>query len=338
MPLDDPALAARQQALRKRAEVVVYTPGRVDGRPITLNVVPDGFADMNAADREQTARQAARSLGDMLGYGETGAGASKTSILVKAVELLSVDGRVTLDMLVEYVHEQDPALVNAVGALSATRFKQLAEDLQTLKINRARLFPENGDPLDGDALFGRGAYANSGKTRLSVVSTKFLGDNQEVQFWVAQLLLELGRWTSKNPSRNLQAVVLFDEADLYLPASSKPATKEPMESLLKRGRSTGVGVFLATQSPGDFDYKCRENLNTWLVGKVKEDTAIKKMKPMLSEFKLDVSSKLAAQETGQFFLVYKGEVAQVQSGRSVVETEQVSEQQILDLAAGRSGT
>ena len=53
--------------------------------------------------------------------------------------------------------------------------------------------------------------------------------------------------------------------------TSKPATKEPMENLLKRARSAGLGVLLATQSPGDFDYKCRENINTWFVGKIKED-------------------------------------------------------------------
>jgi hypothetical protein len=29
-----------------------------------------------------------------------------------------------------------------------------------------------------------------------------------------------------------------------------------------RARSAGVGVFLATQSPGDFDYKCKENVRT----------------------------------------------------------------------------
>ena len=46
---------------------------------------------------------------------------------------------------------------------------------------------------------------------------------------------------------------MFDEADLYLPAQSKPATKAPMEGLLKRARAAGIGLMLATQSPGDLD-------------------------------------------------------------------------------------
>ena len=109
-------------------------------------------------------------------------------------------------------------------------------------------------------------------------------------FWVAQLLMTLGRWISKSPAvdGSLQAVILFDEADLYLPAVRQPATKEPMEHLLKRARSAGLGLLLATQSPGDFDYKCRDNIRTWFVGQVKEANSIAKMKPMLSDCRVDV--------------------------------------------------
>src|SRR5207253_10839242 len=132
-------------------------------------------------------------------------------------------------------------------------------------------------------------------------STKFLGTNQDVQFWVAQLLMTLGRWISRSPARDgaLQAVVLFDEADLYLPAVRQPATKEPMENLLKRARSAGLGLLLATQSPGDFDYKCRDNVRTWFVGRVKEAVAIQKLKPMFAESRIDPVGRRATQGAGR---------------------------------------
>jgi hypothetical protein len=115
-----------------------------------------------------------------------------------------------------------------------------------------------------------------------LISTRFLGDAAGVDFWVSQLLAAVSRWCVKSPQPRLQALLLFDEADVYLPAGTKqPATKGPMEDLLKRARSAGVGVFLATQSPGDFDYKCKENMRTWLIGPVKEPRAIEKLKPML---------------------------------------------------------
>ena len=244
----DSTLADRQKALREVIDVALFTPGHADGRPMTLPVVPEQMQEMNSVDRQMTARQAAHSLGAMMGYGTTGTNGARTAILVKAIELLAAEGeRVTLQSLIDYVHEQDPSLINAIGALQPKLFTKLVEDLQTQKINRANLFPHQGDPLDADALFGLGPYARPGKTRLSVISTKFLGSDDEAQFWVAQLLMELARWMSKNPSDALQSVVLFDEADLYLPATSKPATKEPMENLLKRARSAGLGLMLACE-------------------------------------------------------------------------------------------
>lgn len=329
----DLKLIDRQQALRDVLHIDLYTPGRIDGRPITLPIVPERFQEMNSADRQQIARHAAQSLAAMMGYGPTGSNASRTAILVKAIELLAADlDRVTLQSLIDCIHNQDPGLINAIGVLQSKLFERLVDDLQTLQINRASLFPETGDALDAEALFGLGSHRISGKTQLSIISTKFLGSHAEVQFWVAQLLLELGRWMSKNPSDGLQAVVLLDEADLYLPAVGKPATKEPMENLLKRARSAGLGIMLATQSPGDFDYKCRENINAWFIGKIKEDTAIKKMQPMLSECKQNVSAELPRQEAGEFFLVQSAEAHAIQSDRSAIETEQVPEDQILEYA------
>ena len=101
---------------------------------------------------------------------------------------------------------------------------------------------------------------------------------------------------------------MFDEADLYLPAVRQPPTKEPMENLLRRARSAGLGLLLATQSPGDFDYKCRDNIRTWFVGQVKEANSLAKMKPMLSECRVDVAARLPGQSTGQFHLIRDGDV------------------------------
>ena len=105
-----------------------------------------------------------------------------------------------------------------------------------------------------------------------------------------------------------------------------------MEDLLKRARSAGLGLLLATQSPGDFDYKCRDNIRTWFVGRVKEPTALAKMKPMLSECRVDVAARLPAQETGEFHLIRDGEVNGLRAAPSIMATEQLPEGEILDLA------
>ena len=105
-----------------------------------------------------------------------------------------------------------------------------------------------------------------------------------------------------------------------------------MEDLLKRARSAGLGLLLATQSPGDFDYKCRDNIRAWFVGRVKEPTALAKMKPMLSDCRVDVAARLPTQETGEFHLIRDGNVTSLRAAPSIMLTEQLPEQEILELA------
>jgi hypothetical protein len=275
----------------------------------------------------------------MMGY-KSKAPDPKVVILQKAIEALAaVPGQsVTAKALQKLVADRDDALTARFdGQYEDKFFKALATDLLTLSHQHRRLL-EGDEALDIDALLGRGPGAAAGKTRLAVVSTQFLGDPGTVDFWVSQFLLAVDRWRAKNPAPEgrLQAAFLFDEADLYLPAVGKPATKGPMEGLLKRARSAGIGLFLATQSPGDFDYKCRDQVQTWAVGRVKEPVAIAKLRPVL-EARPGAADRLAEQAAGEFFLAREGgDVVPVRADRNLIPTEQLPEDRVLDLArAGR---
>ena len=175
----------------------------------------------------------------MMNYGERQRDQSCLAILRKAIELLSTENpatAVSIKALTDFIAEKDRGLVDAVGRLDLKLFDTLVQDLEVLRLNQGDMLSAEGEPLEIEALLGKGAHQSPGKTRLSIISTKFLGTNQDVQFWVAQFLMTLARWISRSPAPagTLQAVVLFDEADLYLPAVRQPATKEPMEHLLKR--------------------------------------------------------------------------------------------------------
>ena len=336
-PVDDPDVTVRRERLRAALEVAVYTPGNPQGRPLSIAIAPAGLGRLGSFERGQVARYAASGLAGMMIYGANRSDQARRAILASAIESLAQvepDSTVTLGPLIEYIAEKDPGLVNAVGRLDLKLFDTLVNDLETLRLSRGEFLAAAGEPLDPEALLGLGRHARPGKTRLTLISTKFLGANQDVQFWIAQLLVALGRWASRSPSPSgrLQAVVLFDEADLYLPAQRQPPTKEPMEDLLRRARSAGVGLLLATQSPGDFDYKCRDNIRAWFVGRVKEPTALAKMKPMLSECRVDVAAKLPAQETGQFHLIRDGSASSLLANPSLMPTEQLPEWEILEIA------
>ena len=328
-------LTHRRDQLRERIEVAVFTPGNPGGRSLSIPLVPLGMEQLPHWEREHLATYAAYALGAMMGYKDRGQDSSRVAILKQAIALLTtgdVAAALTLDELVDFVAGPDPALLAAMGQLDVKLCRRLVNDLETLRINKSKLLSTAGEPLDTERLLGLGEHARPGRTRLSIISTKFLGDNAHVEFWVAQLLLELTRWASKHPSPRLQAVLLLDEADLYLPAQRKPPTKEPMENLLKRARSAGIGVLLASQSPGDFDYRCRDNVHTWFLGRITQQTSLAKMKPLLSDCRTDIAGKLPTQQTGQFQVVRDGIVVSLRSDRSLLTTEQLSEEEILKLA------
>jgi hypothetical protein len=336
----DPTRAAKRKTLRDRIDVAVFTPGSAQGRPLALPIAPPDLGQLPEAEREQLCKYAATALAGMMGYRLKGID-PKIAILGKAIEVLAgLPGRqVTVRGLQKLIEDQDESLVLAVGGFDGRHYKKLAEDLLALSLQRQQLLEGQGETLDLDRLLCRGAHAIPGKVRLAVINTQFLGGPDAVEFWIAQFLITVGRWATRtaSPEGKLQAVFLFDEADQYLPATRQPATKGPMENLLRRARSAGIGLFLATQSPGDFDYKCRDQIRLWLIGRVKEQVAITKLKPMLESGRVDAAAKLPGQATGNFYLVREGEVAPVAIERSLIETAQLPESRILELARTAAG-
>ena len=243
-----------------------------------------------------------------------------------------------LGPLINYVAEKDPGLVNAVG-----RPRPSSSSTSSSTIWRpcgragASSWSPQGEPLDPDKALlsrARAAMPGSGKTRMSIISTKFLGATQDIQFWVSQFLVELELAGRAGPRpAGCRRSCSSTRPTLYLPAQRQPPTKGPMEDLLElRPAAAGVGLLLATQSPGDFDYKCRDNIRAWFVGRVKEETALAKMKPMLSDCRLDVAARLPTQETGEFHLIRDGNVTSLRAAPSIMRTDQLPEQEILELA------
>lgn len=335
-PAPSHAAAARRDALRKGIEVAVYTPGAPAGRNLSISIAPDDLGSLPAHEREQQARQAAAALGEMLGLRARSRKDEQARVLLgKAIEVLAAyqpDRPMTLEALLDFVGKKDPTLVAAIGALDAKGFDRLAEDLQTLLLRNGGLFANDGERLDVVELLGLGRRGP--RPRLSILSTKFLGDDANVLFWIARLLSSIGQQLSKHPADGLQAVLMLDEADIYLPASSKPATKEPMENLLKRARSAGLGVFLSTQNPGDLDYRCRDNISTWFVGSVRGQTSLNKLGPLLERHK-GVMERIPAQGPGEFYLLTSESALAMRAARNLVPASQLSEGAILSAAGLR---
>lgn len=333
---------ADREKLADAIDVAVYTPGRSSGRPISITLLPTGMNELPEHEQTLLANLSSAALGDMLHLKNSATHQKQSGTLSVALRILGSRSshEVTLSDLIAFLEDEDAELTDLTQRMdpSGKIRRDLVAQLDSLRFRNSALFEGGGESLRMDALLGIGPYARDGRTRLSVIYTGFLGDNENILFWVAQFLSEALRFCQRNPNDELQAVVMFDEADLYIPANAKPATAEPLQSLLKRARSAGLGMMLATQSPGDLDYKSRDQITSWFIGRVREDTALRKLKAAFqSESGLDAATALPGQTVGEFHLVQEGVVRPMKAQRSLIQAEQVPFDRIEQLARETKG-
>lgn len=331
-----------REKLADAIDVAVYTPGRASGRPISITLLPNGINELPEHEQQLLANMSAAALGDMLHLKNSATHQKQSGTLSVALRILGSrhSREVTLADLIGLLEDEDPELTDLTQRMdpSGRIRRDLVAQLDSLRHRNSVLFEGGGEPLRMDSLLGLGPFARQGRTRLSIIYTGFLGDNENILFWVSQFLSEALRFCQRNPNDELQAVVMFDEADLYIPANSKPATAEPLQSLLKRARSAGLGIMLATQSPGDLDYKSRDQITSWFIGRVREDTALRKLKAAFqSESGLDPAAVLPGQTVGEFHLVQEGLVRSMKAQRSLIEAEQVPFDRIEQLSRETKG-
>jgi GTPase SAR1 family protein len=339
---ESPERRAEREKLADAIDVAVYTPGRASGRPISITLLPTGINELPDHEQQLLANLSAAALGEMLHLKNSATHQKQSGVLAVALRILGAlsTSEVTLADLIHLLEDEHPELSDQTQRMdpSGKLRRDLVAQLDSLRLRNSALFEGGGESLRMDSLLGLGKYQRPNKTRLSVIYTGFLGDNENILFWVSQFLSEALRFCQRNPNDELQAVVMFDEADLYIPANSKPATAEPLQSLLKRARSAGLGMMLATQSPGDLDYKSRDQITSWFIGRVREDTALRKLKAAFqSESGLDPATSLPGQTVGEFHLVQEGLVRPMKAQRSLIGAEQVPFDRIEQLAAETRG-
>jgi DNA helicase HerA-like ATPase len=331
-----------REKLADAIDVAVFTPGRASGRPISITLLPNGINELPDHEQQLLANLSAAALGEMLHLKNSATHQKQSGTLSVALRILGSrhSREVTLTDLIHLLEDEDPELSDLTQRMdpSGKIRRDLVAQLDSLRHRNSALFEAGGESLRMESLLGLGRYAREGRTRLSIIYTGFLGDNENILFWVSQFLSEALRFCQRNPNDELQAVVMFDEADLYIPANAKPATAEPQQSLLKRARSAGLGMMLATQSPGDLDYKSRDQITSWFIGRVREDTALRKLKAAFqSESGLEPAAVLPGQTVGEFHLVQEGLVRPMKAQRSLITAEQVPFDRIEQLARETKG-
>jgi DNA helicase HerA-like ATPase len=319
--------------LQRQAMVSLFTPGKTAGRPLALRLLPQDYASLDEDERSEASRSAAEALAQMLGMKDNATDRERREVLRQAIDEIGrqADRPLDLPSLIDGLATDHQGLLDRLLRLDPrSRHRQrLIPMLEQLRLSRGYLFSSDGDQLDFANLI---RPSTSDRARLAVISLAFIPDLGDQQFFVSRLLAEARRFCRTRPSKSLQVLLVLDEADVFMPATSKPATKEPLLDLLRRARSGGMGIVIGTQSPGDLDYKGRDNITTWALGRIQDNTALEKIKFAGEGTAFDIRTLLPRFSAGRFLVRTDGTASEVQAYRSLVETTQVAEERILELA------
>ena len=265
----------RMRWLKAAARYSIYTPGSDAGLPISimasLRAPREGWNANVEANREKI-NGIVTALLALVGR-DAQPVQDKEHVLVSNIfEYAWQRGQdLTLEQIILQVQKPpfDKLGVFPINDYIGEKVRQkLAMDLNNIVAAPSFQSWLNGDPMDIQNLL----YEPNGRPRVSIFYIAHLSETER-QF-IITLLLEnmLGWMNTLSGTTSLRALLYIDEMFGYFPSYPyNPPTKQPILRLLKQARAFGLGMILATQNPGDLDYKGLSNAGTWFIGRLQSD-------------------------------------------------------------------
>ena len=266
--------AERIQRLREKSDFSIYTPGSSAGRAISILSSFRVPTKEIVNDRDLFAEQIGAIAGSLLGLigVDSDPLTGREHILVS--KLLEHSWLAGKDLeLVDLVNLVQSPPLEKIGAFDLESFFPSKDRFGlAMKLNNLLASPGfevwlEGEALDIDSLL----YTESGKPRVCIFSIAHLSESRRM-FFVSLLLNQLLAWMrTQSGSTSLRTLFYMDEIYGYFPPVANPPSKKPLMNLLKQARAFGLGLMLATQNPGDLDYKGLSNIGTWFVGRLQTE-------------------------------------------------------------------
>jgi hypothetical protein len=293
---DDPA---RAEAYFQRVEVVVWTPGRMSGRPLAFSPLPV-FSDLHddPDEFEEAVQMAAGSLYESTGASKGANAELKKGLLTEALRHFAHHGGQTLATLVAFLRDL-PGEAQAGIAKAPKLARDMADTLQGALLGSKTLLPDSGG-CDPSHLLGLGEP----KTRISVISLAGLSEtNGERLVFVNQLAIALFTWIRKHPASEagkLRGLLVVDEAKDFIPSVRATPCKDSLMRLTAQARKYGFGMLLATQNPTDIDHKAAGQCSTQFFGGAASPNVVGALREAIEE-RGGSASDLTQMEKGQFY-------------------------------------
>ncbi len=265
----------RLDLLKRSAQYTIYTPGSDSGVPISilnsLRAPSEGWVGHEEAHRERISGTVIALLA-LIGKNVQAVRDREHVLIANIFENAWRQGRdLTLEDIILQV--QTPPFAK-LGVFDVdTFFPEKDRFKLAMELNKIIAAPSFQTWLQGEALDIRNLlYTPDGRPHVSIFYIAHLNDAERT-FMITLLLESMLSWMrTLSGTTSLRAILYFDEVfGFFPPAPYNPPTKEPLLRLLKQARAFGIGLILATQNPGDLDYKGLSNAGTWLIGKLQTD-------------------------------------------------------------------
>ncbi|WP_305789772.1 helicase HerA domain-containing protein [Symbioplanes lichenis] len=284
-------------------DVVVWTPRRTSGRPLSFQPLPDFAGVLDDDDEFHEAVEAA--VAALAPRAMVTGRASKAhlglAVLRKAVEHYGRRGGSQLKGLVDTLADFPDGLIDLPDADKIGL--GLAQTLTAAMVNDP-LFGGEGTPMDPGVLL---TPAPGKRARISVISLVGLPSDDVRQSFANQLQMALFAWIKRHPAgdRPLLGLLVMDEAQTFAPSGAMTACTQSTLALTAQARKYGLGLIFATQAPKGLHNRIPGNAATQLHGLMNSPIQIEAAREMAKAKGGDVPdiSRLA---TGEFYLAVEG--------------------------------
>ncbi|NKE60326.1 ATP-binding protein [Lentzea sp. PSKA42] len=283
----------------ENTEVVVWTPGRASGRPLSFHPLPD-FAEVRGDEDEFVAAVEA-AVARLMPHARIANGTKFAvrgrAVLKEALKHYALRDRRDLNGFVDLLAEL-PEGVSKLQSAAATA-ADLAETLRAAMVNDP-LLGGQGEPTDPGLLL---TPARGKRARVSVISFVGLPSDEQRQGFISQLQLEVFAWIKRNPAvdRPLGGLMVMDEAQTIAPSGGVTASTQTTILLASQARKYGLGLLLATQAPKGVHNQITGNATTQFFGRLNSPAQIAAATDM-ARAKGSSVADISRLERGQFYV------------------------------------
>ncbi|KZF03884.1 AAA family ATPase [Rhodococcus sp. EPR-157] len=300
----DNAEVNRAADYHANTEVVVWTPRRSAGRPISFQPLPDFTSVVDFPDEfSEAIDSAVATLAPRaLISGKTAKASQATAVLRQALEHFGRNSGSSLVQLIDLLSELPDYISDLENSEKIAA--DIAQNLRASMVNDP-MFGGEGTPVDPGLLLTPSAGK---RARISVISMVGLPSDEQRQSFVNQLQMALFAWIKKNPAgeKPLGGLFVMDEAQTLAPSGAMTACTQSTLALASQARKYGLGLVFATQAPKGLNNRIPGNAATQFFGFLNSPVQIDAAKEM-AQAKGSSATDIGRLKTGQFYAAVEGE-------------------------------